>query len=141
MPRIKIETPDNIIFTTEIALRISDINYGGHLGHDTILSLTHEARVRFLTQNNYTELDIEGVGLIMSDVGITYKSECFYGDIIKTDIGLGSLGKTNFELIYILSNTKNGNEVAKVMTRLVFFDYNARKTVQMPEKFKDILIS
>ncbi|MCU0364969.1 MAG: hypothetical protein MUE93_04775 [Ignavibacteriaceae bacterium] len=39
MPRIKIETPDKFIFSTEIPIRITDINYGGHLGNDSLLSI------------------------------------------------------------------------------------------------------
>ena len=48
MPRVIVELPKKFIFSTDIAVRISDINYGGHLGHDSIISLIHEARVRFL---------------------------------------------------------------------------------------------
>jgi hypothetical protein len=44
-----------------------DINYGGHLGNDAVLSLVHEARVRFLKQQGYTENNIEGAGIIMAD--------------------------------------------------------------------------
>ena len=140
MSRIRIDTPSNYIFSTEIKLRISDINYGGHLGHDSILTLTHEARVRFLDKHNYSELDIEGLGLIMSDVGITYKSESFYGDVINVMIGVGKLGKTSFELIYILENTRNNKEIAKVSTRLVFFDYKLRKTMEIPKEFHKLLV-
>jgi acyl-CoA thioesterase FadM len=53
MPRIKIEMPEHFTYTTEMPVRISDINYGGHLSNDSIVSLIHEARVRFLAQYNY----------------------------------------------------------------------------------------
>jgi len=46
MARIKIEIPDKFIYKTEIPIRITDINYGGHLGNDSLLSIIHEARVR-----------------------------------------------------------------------------------------------
>ncbi|NIP29372.1 MAG: thioesterase [Candidatus Dadabacteria bacterium] len=139
MSRIKINLPDKYIFSTELPPRISDINYGGHLGHDSVLSLTHEARVRFLTEHNYTEMDIEGVGLIMSEVGITYKSETFYGDIVKIHIGVGELGKTYFEMIYFLENKKNNKEIARVKTRMVLFDYEQRKTMEIPKPFRKLL--
>ena len=48
MARIKIELPDNFPFTTSIPVRITDINYGGHVGNDTVLSIIHEARMQFL---------------------------------------------------------------------------------------------
>ena len=82
MPRIRIDMPDNYLFSTEIPVRISDINYGGHLGNDAVLSMVHEARIRFLRQYHYTEMDIEGAGLVLSDSAIIYKAEGFYGDCI-----------------------------------------------------------
>jgi acyl-CoA thioesterase FadM len=72
MERIKLNLPENFNFSTIIPIRISDVNYGGHVGNDSFLSLLHEARLRFLHQFGYSEMSVEGVGLIMSDVGIEY---------------------------------------------------------------------
>jgi acyl-CoA thioesterase FadM len=43
MARIKIELPQSFSFTCRIPVRITDINYGGHAGNDTVLSIIHEA--------------------------------------------------------------------------------------------------
>lgn len=43
MARVKIELPEKFIFKTEIPIRIDDINYGGHLGNDTVLFTYYEA--------------------------------------------------------------------------------------------------
>ncbi len=67
MARVKIDVPDEFSYTTHIPVRITDLNYGGHVGNDTILSLIHEARIQFLGHYGYGELNMEGVGLIMSD--------------------------------------------------------------------------
>ena len=48
MAKVKIELPEDFIFKTEIPVRISDINYGGHLGNDSLLSIVQESRVKFL---------------------------------------------------------------------------------------------
>ena len=77
MPRIKIELPEKFIYKTEIPIRITDINYGGHLGNDSLLSLIHEARVRLLHHLGYSESNVEGAGIMMIDAGIQYKSEGF----------------------------------------------------------------
>ena len=66
MARIKIDLPEKFSFTTSIPVRITDINYGDHVGNDTILSLLHEARVQFLKTFGYKEMEFEGVGMIMS---------------------------------------------------------------------------
>lgn len=140
MSRIKIDLPDEFLFSTKITTRIYDINYGGHLGHDSVLTLAHEARVRFLAEHGYTEKDLGGVGLIMADAAIVYSSEAFYGDVIRISVGLGNHGNLFFELVYLLVNDKSEKEVARVKTSLVFFDYKNRKTARMPEGFRKKII-
>ena len=60
MARVKIDLPQAFQFQTEIQVRISDINYGGHLGNDALLALLQEARVQMLKQYKWSEVDIEG---------------------------------------------------------------------------------
>ena len=61
MGRIKLDLPSNFNYQTNIKVRISDINYGGHLGNDSILSIIHESRVRFLNEYGFSEKDILGL--------------------------------------------------------------------------------
>jgi acyl-CoA thioesterase FadM len=62
MARIKLQLPQQFIFSTLIPVRITDINYGNHVGNDAILSLLHEARMQFLNKAGYTELEFGCVG-------------------------------------------------------------------------------
>lgn len=48
MSRVGLSLPSQFDFGTELAVQASDINYGGHLGHDAAVSLLHEARRRWL---------------------------------------------------------------------------------------------
>ena len=135
MNRIKVNLPESFSFKTEIPLRITDINYGGHLGNDKILSLIQEARVRFLKNLGYSEMDVEGFGIIMLDAAVQYKSESFYGDIMLIEVGAGDFDKLGFDMYYRLSNKETGKEIAIAKTGIAIFDYDKRKVVPVPEKF------
>ena len=136
MARIKIEIPDKFIFQTEIPVRITDINFGGHLGNDSLLSIIHEARVRFLKRLSYSEVDLEGNGIIMTDAAIQYKSESFYGDNLLIEIAVSDFSKIGCDIVYRITNTDSGKEIALAKTGIVFFDYKNKKVVPVPEKFK-----
>ncbi len=140
MARIKLNMPDNYIFSTEQPVRISDINYGGHLSNDAMLSLIHEARVRFLSQYHYSELNIEGLGLIMTDSAIVYKAEGFHGDQLQIDIALEDFNKYGCDIYYLISNKKTAVEIAHAKTGIVFFDYEQRKVTSIPEAFTEKVI-
>lgn len=138
MARIKITPPKKFDFSTEISLRISDINYGGHLGHDSILSLAHEARVRFFKSHGFTELNVFGPAMILSDVAIYYKSEGFYGDSIVIDVAVCDYLKYGCDLVYRLTEKKTGRVVALLKTGIVFIYYEKREVAPVPKEFKKL---
>ncbi|MEY3038463.1 MAG: hypothetical protein RL143_1030 [Pseudomonadota bacterium] len=140
MARIKIDMPDNYLFSTTLDVRISDINYGNHLGNDSVLSFVHEARTRFFRQYGYTEMDVEGYGIIMTDSAIVYKAEGFHGDQIQIDITVGDFNKYGCDIFYLMTNKATAVEIAHVKTGIVFFDYEARKVVTLPEGFRANLL-
>ena len=140
MARIKIDMPENYSFTTEMPVRISDINYGGHLSNDAVLSMVHEARIRYLNSYNYTELDIDGASIIMTDSAIVYKAEGFHSDQVQIDVAVGDFNKYGCDIYYLLSNKKTAVEIAHAKTGIVFFDYNERKVIAVPEQFKSRIV-
>ena len=135
MTRIRIDIPDEVHFSADIPIRISDINYGNHLGHDAVLSLAHEARVRFLAALGYSELDVDGAGLIMADAAVMYRSEAFYGETLRVDVSVASLEGAGLGLVYRLNALPLGREVARVRKGMVFFDYAKKRPVPVPPAF------
>jgi acyl-CoA thioesterase FadM len=124
MARTRIVLPDHFGFSCTIPVRITDINYGGHTGNDTILSLIHEARMQYLKSLGYTEMNFGGVGMIMSDVVIEFRSELFYGDIIEASVTCGDISKVGFEIFYKLEVTRDNKILAAVSkTGMVCYDY------------------
>jgi acyl-CoA thioesterase FadM len=130
--RVQLQLPETFSFQTTIPVRITDINYGNHLGNDAILSMMHEARVQFLQSLGYSELNLEGAGLIMADTAIIYKGEGFYGDILTVKVAAADLSKYGFDLIYFFEN-QNGKAIAHAKTGMLCFNYASRKLMSLPE--------
>lgn len=135
MARVKLETPDKFIFSTRIKVRIDDINYGGHLSNDKVLSIVHEARLRFLNSLGFSELDLAGVSIIMADVAAIYKSEGFQGDELEIEIAVKDFTTMGFDIFYKILNLTTGKDLALVKTGIVCFDYKARKVQKVPKAF------
>src|SRR5438128_960515 len=124
MARVKIELPDSFQFTTEIKIRITDLNYGRHVGNDTVLSIIHEARMQFLRHYGHTEMNFSGIGLIMSDVGIEFKNELFYGDKIKIAVAIAEISKVSFALYYKLEKEAGEKLLPAAIARTGMVCYN-----------------
>jgi len=135
MGKIRLELPEKFNFHTEIPVRITDLNYGGHLGNDSVLTLIHEARVRFLKSFGYSELDVCGAGLIQADAVIIYKQEAYYGTVLDIAVRVGDFTNAACDFFYLLTDKSTGKEIARAKTRIVFFDYKLRKKLPVPEEF------
>lgn len=133
MARIKLTLPENFAFSTVIPIRITDLNYGNHVGNDSILSILHEARVQYLKSIGLAELDFGGVGLIMTDVGIEFKAEAFYGDALTAYVVADGFTKIGFDIYYKLIQSATGELVALAKTGMLCFDYDKRKIATVPE--------
>jgi acyl-CoA thioester hydrolase len=138
MARVKLDLPETFVFTTEIPLRIGDMNYGGHLGNDAVLSLLHEARVQFLRANEFSELDVDGAGIIKADSVIVYRSEAFYGETMIVDVAVDDFARVGCDILYRISDKDSGREVVRAKTEIVFFDYETRKAMAVPQAFKTL---
>lgn len=141
MPRIKISLPETFSFTATIPVRITDINYGNHVGNDAVLSLIHEARMQFLKHYGFSELNCAGVGLIMADVAIEFKKEIFYGDAIEIKVAASDFTSVGFDLYYLLQKTSSNNiiTVAAAKTGMVCYNYELKKVASVPAIVKEKL--
>jgi acyl-CoA thioesterase FadM len=142
MDRVKIKFPQQKpMFTATVPVRIVDINYGGHLGNDRILSVMHEARVQALGHFGYTEMNAGGNSLIMADTQIAYKGESFYGDVLLIDVFAGTVSDRSFDLLYHIYTVRNGLNVAiaHAKTGMVCFCYESRKITTMTTELNTFL--
>ena len=140
--RVKVKFPGHsALGTVMIPVRIGDINYGGHVGNDAILSVIHEARMQLFAEAGFTELKTGEHGIIMGDVMIAYKGESFYGDILKVGVYVDELGGKSFDLLYRITTEREGAVilVAEAKTGMICFDYEGRRIVSMGEVLRAFL--
>jgi acyl-CoA thioester hydrolase len=136
MSRVELELPERFDFRTELPVRIGDVNYGGHVGHDALLALTHEARVQLFASRGFTELDISGIGIAIADVAAVYGAEAKYGMVLVVEVAVTGLRTRSCELYYRLTRKDTGREIARAKTGIVFLDYRTGKVAHMPEVFR-----
>ena len=140
--RVKVKFPDHsALAALQIPVRIGDINYGGHVGNDAILSIIHEARMQLLASGGFTELKTGSHGLIMGDVMIAYKGESFYGDTLQVEVFVDEITGRSFDFLYRITTERDAAKVlvAEGKTGMICFDYETRKIVEMGTELKAFL--
>lgn len=138
MARVKISIPDEKpLFTTQIPLRITDMNYGNHLGNDRMLAIAQEVRMQWLQSIGHSELNIGDCGLIMADAMVTYKNEGLYGDILTINLFASEITNLSFDLLFQVRTKRTEKEllIAQIKTGMVAFDYRQKQVVALPNSF------
>jgi acyl-CoA thioester hydrolase len=136
MPRIAIDLPAHFPYSTEIQVYIGHINHAGHLDNAAMLTLVSEARVRFLASLGYSDMDVEGLGIVIADAAIRYRSEAFYGEVLVFEMAVADFNKYGCDLVYRVTEKTRGREIAQGKTGIMFFDYEAREPAEVPEAFQ-----
>jgi acyl-CoA thioester hydrolase len=141
MARLKIELPEKLLASVSVPVRITDINYGDHLAHNSLVEIIHEARVQFLHQHGFTELNVAGTALIMGDLLVEFKNESFYSDLLEIKIFSGEITGVSFELFYEIAVNRKGQNIiiALAKTGMVCYNYDMKKVRPVPQELKCIL--
>ena len=129
MSRVVIDLPASFPFATELEVRIQHINRGNHLGNDALITFLNEARVRFLPEQINSAQD-SPIWMINGDLAVIYKSEAFYGEILKIEVATADFHKYGFDLVFRVTETRTGRDVAHAKMAMLLFDANARKLIQ-----------
>ncbi len=131
----------NLIFKNEISVRIDDINYGNHLCHTRFVNLIHNSRALFLKKHNLSELNCFGSALIMLNLEIYYKSQCFFDDTLEISIYFDSIEKATFKFLYSVLNKTTGKIAASLKTTMGFFSIQNQSLMKPPAEFKHLIDS
>ena len=127
-------------FTIPYAVRVADVNYGGHVSNAAVLSFFQDARIAYLGHlGPYSEMDIGGCGIILPEAHVRYLAEIFLGDELEIAVKVTELRNSAFVMAYRIE--RSGMPTAEGTTSLVAFDYRARKPRRLPEGFREAVIA
>lgn len=136
MARVKLSLPEELPFQTELSVRVTDLNYGGHVGNDVVLAFCHEARARLFRTLGFSELNVAGLGIIVADAVVVYRAESFFGDRLRIRAAAGDHNRYGCDFFYRLERPSDDSEIARAKTGIVFFDYRKRRVAPAPEVFR-----
>ncbi len=139
MSRVKITMPEQFLFSLQRAVGISDLNYARHLDSVSMVRIVHEARLQFLAHLGFTEANIFGLGMVVTDLAVDYQSESFANDVLNIEVGVGRFNRYGFDIYYQITNTALERIVCSAKTGVVFFDFDKHKIALTPKAFIEML--
>lgn len=124
---------DNYNFSIALTVRVNDLNYGNHVGYQHFFSFFQEARIAYLDQFGFSELDIGGGSMIVSEANCQYKRELHLKDQIRVGCAVRELKSKLFLMDYAI--LKENVICAKGFTKNFCYDYNTQSICRVPDVF------
>ena len=137
MARLNLQFPeDQYCFSTQLTVRITDINAANHLANDSMISMISEARARFLFAYGVPETRQDGSGIIVTDLATTYKAEAHARDALLFEVGVMDFNRYGGDIIFRITRPADATLIALAKSGFVFFDYALGKVTAMPVEFQ-----
>ncbi len=139
MARVKVSMPEEFLFRMEYAVRFSDLDYARHLNSVAMVHVLHEARLQFLASLGLTEANIFGLGMVVTDMGVDYRSESFANDVLVIEVGVSRFNKYGCDICFQVTNSALERVVCNAKQGVVFFDFDKHKIAAVPPAFKSLV--
>ena len=119
-----------------IAVRFADVDLMGHVNNAKYVTYLEEARVAYFRQFpdlDFTKPDyVPGNSVIVASLKLDYRSPAFLNETLVIGMGATELRRSSFTLEYTVEEEKTNRLVANASTVMVYFDYKAQKSQEVP---------
>ncbi|MFY0991363.1 acyl-CoA thioesterase [Halomonas sp. C05BenzN] len=140
MERVRLEFPAaDIVHRHPLTVRVTDMNYGRHLGHDTLVSLLHEARIQAFGALGLTEWDMGGYPSLVADLAVQYQSEARWPDALVVETAIPPPEGRVISVYHRVRHAEGGRPVATARLNVMLVDPDAGRPVAIPEDVRQAI--
>ena len=139
MARLRLDPCDHYPFATEFTVRAGDVNIARHLGHDQLIALLNEARVRFFAHCGIDGMDVAGRMLFVADLAAVYLSEAGHGDRLQVEVATRDWNRYGCDIVFRVTQKDSGREVARAKTGMVAVDPGSHRPAPVPDSLRERL--
>ena len=104
-----------------------------------MVKILHEARLQFIASLGFTEGNIFGLGMVVTDLAVEYRSESFANDMLLIDVGVSGFNRYGFDIGLQVTNSAFDTVVCNGKMGVVFFDFDKHQIIEVPLAFKALL--
>lgn len=140
MERVKLDFPaEAVIHRHPTTVRVTDMNYGRHLGHDALVSLLHEARIQAFAALDLLEWDMLGYPSLVADLAVQYQSEARWPDGLMIATAVPEPQGKSLTIYQRIYQQESQQVVATARVNQLLIDLASGRPVDVPEPVKQAL--
>lgn len=125
------------MFIEKIQPRLSEMNPAGHIGYVVLPVWFEQANEKIYRLFN-PELDPEKWSLIVVKFEMECLTEIFHDNAVTIETRVEKIGNSSFTISQTLK--KNEKTAAKARTKMVYFDYQKKRSQAIPKTLRQLLV-
>lgn len=132
---------DSFKYKTTIEMRFTDLDMMGHVNNAVYFTYMEIGRSKYW--EHAIKWDWHKTGVVIGQASIDYLFPVLLNDKISMYIRTSRIGRSSFDLEYLLIKNENGKEItcARGKTVCVAFDYQSRQATPIPENERNKMIA
>jgi len=137
---VELSNTDSFKYKTHIEMRFADLDMMGHVNNAIYFTYMEIGRTKYW--RHAINWDWKTTGVVIGQASIDYIVPIFLGDKVNMYVRTSRIGKTSFDLEYLIVKDVNGKEVicSRGKTICVAYDYTSKKPSAIPEKEREKMI-
>ena len=133
-----------LLISHRIAVRFSDCDPLGHVNNAVYSTYLEQTRIVLWRAQAGIELRRAATGngsegFILARTEIDFRSEAHEGDVLEVRLTLERFGRTSAAYSYEIVDVPTGRMVVEAKSIQVWYDYAAKRPVELSEKTKGLL--
>lgn len=128
-----------VLFETAIQVRISDLNYGAHLGIPSLSQILHNTRDMYMRSLGVSEINCFGTKIVHVSQTVTCHQETFFGDELNISIYFVEKTKARIKLKYEVTNIKTEKVISDAEETILFLSTRNNSLTKPPEELLRIV--
>lgn len=116
---------------TIITVRFGETDALGHVNNTSYFIYLEEARIKFFEQFGYK--DSKKWNFILASTKCDFVSQAYFNQKLKVTSFVSKIGTKSFQLNHDILDNETGKLIAKGSEVIVFFDFDAQKSIPIPE--------
>ena len=129
---------DDYRFHTQIEVRFRDCDSMGHVNNAVYLTYLEHARFGYWRQVLQGRA-ATAPKMILARAECDYRAPAHFGEQLEVRLNVGDIGRSSFHLVYEIVNVTSGSRVADGKSVMDTYDYDAGRSVPIPEKTRELL--
>ena len=112
----------------------------GHVNNVRYLRWAETARVDYLMRVGiWQRYELDRVGPIVASITCDYRRALEYPETVRVGARVTGIGTSSFKMAHKIVSATQGFVAAELTSVLVFYDYNAKRPVPLPEEIREAI--